>query len=200
MILSNVAIAEALDDGRLIIEPEPKPRPGVGTERSPFGTTAVDLRLGATLQIPTPNLSMVVDLRHGDVRSTLAAISQRVEMTDQGFIKLDRNQLILGQTLERVSLPLPPDFEDTAPGKPALAARVEGKSSLARFGLLVHFTAPTIHAGWSGPITLEIMNLGPTPVQLFPGMSICQLILEEVRDAPLSNPSQFHGQSTPTGQ
>jgi hypothetical protein len=78
-------------------------------------------------------------------------------------------------------------------GRPVLAARVGGRSSFARCGVLVHFTAPSIHAGFVGTITLEIMNLGPHAM-LRPGMKICQLILEQVEGFPADAPSQFHGQ------
>lgn len=200
MILSNRAIVEALDAGRLRIDPEPSPRPVIGGEPSPFDTCAVDLRLGSVLQIPRQGLSIAIDLRGGDVRQTLGAISESHSMDATHGFRLDGNRFVLGQTLERVSLPLPAELSGEAEGKRCLAARVEGKSSRARFGLLVHFTAPTIHAGWSGPITLEIMNLGPTPILLYPGMAICQLILEEVDGVPFENPSIFHGQTLPSGQ
>jgi dUTPase len=75
-----------------------------------------------------------------------------------------------------------------------LAGRVEGKSSYARCGLLIHFTAPTIHAGFSGTITLELCNLGPANISLYPGMPICQLIVEAVEGVPFRNDSQFQGQ------
>jgi dCTP deaminase len=82
----------------------------------------------------------------------------------------------------------------------SLAARIEGKSSRARLGLLVHFTAPTVHPGFSGTLTLEMINLGPVDIQLFPGMPIAQLIVEEVKGRPdFNNPSQFQGQSTAAG-
>jgi dCTP deaminase len=80
-----------------------------------------------------------------------------------------------------------------------LAARIEGKSSVARCGLLVHFTAPTVHAGWDGPLALEMINLGNAGFTLKPGMPIAQLILEAVMGDPQANPSQFHGQSSPAG-
>ena len=75
---------------------------------------------------------------------------------------------ILGRTKEVVKLP----------PTSRVAARVEGKSSLARLGLIVHFTAPTIHSGFNNSIRLEIMNHGPLPVRLRAGMRICQLIFE----------------------
>lgn len=199
MILSNTAIFEALAEGRLVITTEPGPRPIVGGPPSPYGTSAVDLRLGPTLLIPDPGDNVIVDLRKGDVAKTLTRLSiQKTIDPEQGW-RLDPNTFILGQTLEKVALPLPGEFKPEANGKSGLAARVEGKSSRARFGLLIHFTAPTIHAGWEGPITLEIMNLGPAPIMLYPGMPICQLILEEVAGEPLTNPSQFQGQITPAG-
>jgi dCTP deaminase len=88
---------------------------------------------------------------------------------------------ILGFTVEKVRIP----------HECRIAARVEGKSSLARIGLGVHVTAPTIHAGFGAeqgkpllPIQLEIFNLGPWRINLKAGMRICQLIFEEVREVP----------------
>jgi dCTP deaminase len=106
---------------------------------------------------------------------------------------LPPNTFILGQTLERVQLPI-------RDGRPCYAARIEGRSSFARVGLLVHFTAPTIHAGFDGTIALEMINLAEYPISLFPEMEICQLIIEEVQPTPFSNPSEFQGQTTPTGR
>jgi dCTP deaminase len=80
-----------------------------------------------------------------------------------------------------------------------LAARIEGKSSFARCGLLVHFTAPTVHAGFDGTLTLEMINLGNAGIALYEGMSISQLILETVVGDPQAHPSQFQGQATPAG-
>jgi dCTP deaminase len=81
---------------------------------------------------------------------------------------MDPNRLVIGKTLEVVKLPL------------HLAARIEGKSSLARLGLSVHITAPTVMAGFSGRLYLEMNNVGPFPIQLKAGMKIAQLILEHV--------------------
>ncbi|HWY76967.1 MAG TPA: hypothetical protein VN281_15195, partial [Verrucomicrobiae bacterium] len=84
-------------------------------------------------------------------------------------------------------------------GKSCLSARVEGKSSLARCGVIVHFTAPTIHAGFEGTITLEMINLGPLNFLLYPDIYICQLIIEEVKGIPTETPNQFKGQNHPAG-
>jgi dCTP deaminase len=99
---------------------------------------------------------------------------------------------VLGNTRELVELPI-------IPGQQVLAARIEGRSSIARCGLLVHFTAPTVHAGFKGTLTLEMTNLGVAQICLFPGMAICQLIIEDVLGEPNSNPGQFQGQTTPPG-
>jgi dCTP deaminase len=63
----------------------------------------------------------------------------------------------------------------------------------------VHFTAPTVHPGFEGNLTLEMINLGPTSIVLRPGRPIAQLIVEEVKGLTRPNPSQFHGQTSPEG-
>lgn len=131
-----------------MIDPEPTPRfKEPDGPDSPYGTTAVDLRLGNFIQIPRPMSQLVVDLNApGDVRETLTQISESITMDARGF-RLEPRQFILAQTLETVSLKLPQELDGPGSERPVLAARVEGKSSRARFGLLIHFTAPTIHAG-----------------------------------------------------
>jgi dCTP deaminase len=106
---------------------------------------------------------------------------------------LEPNCLVLGRTSEYVELPILPNFPT------CLAARIEGKSSRARFGILIHFTAPTVHPGFKGTLTLEMINLGPASFMLKPGMPIAQLIVEEVKGCPIENPSQFQGQQNPAG-
>lgn len=200
MILSNTAIFEALDDGRLVLDPEPTPRVETpGGEKSPFDTTAVDLRLGPHLSTPKPASKVMIDLaRPGGVRETLDALTETVEFPPAGH-QMEPGTFLLGQTLETIHLALPEEFSDEAEGKPTLAARVEGKSSLARFGLLIHFTAPTIHAGYNGRITLEMLCLGEWPLWLKPGIRICQLIIEQVDGEPSESESEFQGQLKPTG-
>jgi len=190
MILSNVAIQDALDSRRLILEPEPAPRrAGEGVVKCPYDTTSVDLRMGDEISIPTHIQPTAVDLRSGKFSNLQDWRSQKI--TEQTPYVLAPWEFVLAQTFEKVSLPIREDD--------ALAARVEGKSSFARCGMLVHFTAPTIHAGFSGPIALEIINLGPKPILLYPKMYVCQLILEEVKGVPFRNDSQFQNQVNPTG-
>ena len=186
-VLSNRELVAALDARRLRIDP--RPEPGPGSTDSPFNTSSVDLRLAADLQLPQSGLSLNFNLRSGSVVEALSRICDPHLIPDTGFV-LEPSRFVLGRTIERVGLPLV--------GK--LAARIEGRSSFARTGLLVHFTAPTIHAGFEGTITLEIINLGPLALVLTPELRICQLIVETVEGEPLPAPSQFHGQATPSGR
>ena len=134
----------------------------------------------------------------GSVQDTLATLYERENIPATGF-NLHPWRLVLGLTVEYVKLPLPHEIGADVRDRGWLAARVEGKSSLARIGLLVHFTAPTIHAGFEGQIALEMMNLGPSPIILTPGMAVCQLILELVHGVPDAPASRFAGQTDPTG-
>ena len=193
MILSDTSIQKALAEGRLVIEPNP-----TTDGRSPYDRSAVDLRLGSRLRVPKKGLAISVDPSSGSPSTTLDTLYAAIEIPPEGFV-LRQGRLVLGITLESIKLTLPRDIDPEVLENGWLAARVEGKSSLARFGLLVHFTAPTIHAGFEGPITLEIMNLGPSSIILTQGLAICQLILEQVDGIPGSRASQFAGQTDPAG-
>jgi dCTP deaminase len=192
MILSNTAIQEASDSGDIVIHPEPCRKPNINQAESPFATSAVDLRLSDALSIPRKGKPFNFDLRLGGLAPFLAEVCEPVRIDSSGGYALQPHTFVLGNTIEHVDLPIRSE-------RPAYAARVEGKSSRARCGLLVHFTAPTIHAGFQGTVTLEIINLGAYPITLYPGMSICQLIFEEVKGVPVAAPSQFQGQNTPAG-
>ncbi len=192
MILSNVEIHAAPDAKRLFIEPEPTPRIPSGAVPCPYQTSAVDLRLGREISYFKEGLPFNIDLRKGAFANLFGPNSITETLTEDRPFVLRPNRLVLGRTLERVKLPLSPDGN-------CLAARVEGKSSYARCGLLVHFTAPTIHAGFSGTITLELINLGPCDISLYPEAPICQLIFETVQGAPIANDSQFQNQQRPGG-
>jgi dCTP deaminase len=192
VILSNIEIQRAIDEGRLVIEPEPLPRRPVPGQYCPYDTHAVDLRLHAEITVPQPGPYHYDVTEPGTLSEVIARHSERVTLTDAEPYPLKPHQFILGRTLERVELPVDR-------GKPHLAARIEGKSSRARCGVMVHFAAPTVHPGWVGPLTLEMINLGVMDFILRPGMHIAQLIVEEVRGDIFLNPSEFHGQSTPEG-
>jgi dCTP deaminase len=188
MILSNIEIANALQKKHLKILDLASNEPS----QPPFNTSSVDLRLSPNLSVPKSE--NVGNLRPSKVKIApiLARDSQTVTLTDNQPYMLKPNCFILGKTIERVEFPISSDH-------PCYAARVEGRSSLARCEILVHFTAPTIHAGFEGTITLEIINLGPYEILLEPGMYICQLIVEEVKGTPILTTSQFRGQTETVG-
>ena len=117
-----------------------------------------------------------------DYNKLAAAYAKTLLISDSGHL-LKPGDFVLGWTIEKVQLPL----------QSRIAARVEGKSGLARLGVGVHVTAPTIHAGFGyngdpqyqgSPIQLEVFNIGPIPVLLKKGMPVCQLIFEVVDGTP----------------
>jgi dCTP deaminase len=159
--------------------------------------TAVDLTLGdrefRTWQVPaTPGLDLSVDRSAPNFFAPLAQQFLRdAEREKDGSVIIKPGAFILAMTAERVTLPK----------SSRLAARVEGRSSLARIGLAVHVTAPTIHADWDGHIALEIVNHGPFKICLRPGLVICQLIIEQVHGTPSTDlVSQFQRQQDVTGE
>jgi dCTP deaminase len=153
----------------------------------------VDLRLGNEIGYFKAGIPASIDLRKGDFNTLFGPLSETFRLTPEAPYPLRQNKLVLAKTFEQVTLPINEEG-------PWLAARVEGKSSYARCGLLVHFTAPTIHAGFRGTITLELINLDPLDIMLYPGMPICQLIIEKVDGRPFPNVSQFQGQTRPGGR
>lgn len=187
MILSNAEIVSCINQGKFFINGLESLDP----TQKPFNTSAVDLRLADEIIIPSGSTPTQLDLRAGNIAAFLSQHSDARKITEDQPFSLKPNKFILAKTQEYVDFPI--TDED------CYSARVEGKSSLARCGILVHFTAPTIHAGFEGTITLEIINLGPQKFLLTPGMFICQLIIEEVRGKPTNAPNQFHGQSSAAG-
>ena len=193
MILSNVELHRALDAGDIVIAPEPNPRlPSLANPRSPYDTTAVNLTLSSSLSVSIDNPPMAFDLRKPGIVKLLTSVYQAKEIDPDGGYSLPPGRFVLGNTIETIELPI-------REGRPVYAARVEGRSSFARCGLLIHFTAPTIHAGFMGTITFEIMNLGKSDILLSTGLPIAQLIFETVLGTPVRADSQFHGQRTPPG-
>lgn len=188
MILCDREIEAALRLGHIIIDPDPSP--------SHFSSTAIDLTLDSVLmrwREPAPSTTGLPTKYHvvrpHDSGFSVKGLTEdhryaeKFSIPPEGFV-LEPRSFILGFTEQQIYLP----------HKSRIAGRVEGKSSLARVGVGVHVTAPTIHAGFGLneknrekpglPIQLEIFNLGGFGVTLDPRMRICQLILEEVREAP----------------
>jgi len=193
MILSNLEIQKALDDGRLIIDPQPSPRKKEPGKYCLYDSTGVDLRLHHEISVPKGGTFAYDPTQPGAISEQIAKNSERIVLRKDQPYRLDTNKFILGWTFEHIELSI-------KKGTPYLAARIEGKSSRSRCGVLVHFTAPTVHAGWKGRLTLEMINLGPATFLLTPEMPIAQLIVEQAHGEIMDNPSQFQNQSTPEGQ
>ncbi len=190
MVLSNVEIVNALQRADFEITN----LAGLDPAEPPFNTSAVDLRLGNEITIPSSDhFPAALDLTKPGIAKLWSKHSTTKKIDADQPYKLVPNKFVIANTYEKVDFP----FELK---RQCYSARVEGKSSLARCGLLIHFTAPTIHAGYAGPITLEIINLGPVDFLLHPMMFICQLIIEEVRGCPTDAPNQFKNQINPVGE
>lgn len=180
MILSDREILAAMDRGFVKITPLP------ANER--WSSTALDLSLDAKLnvwkKIDRAGAQHVICPDDPEFNAT-ALVNEHTDPVDctDGFV-VEPGKFLLGWTIERIQLP----------HTSRIAARVEGKSSMARIGIGVHITAPTIHAGFGyrkndekfigNPIQLEIWNAGPLKVKLTKGIPICQLIFEEVHGTP----------------
>ncbi|HSI72733.1 MAG TPA: dCTP deaminase [Fimbriimonas sp.] len=183
MVLTDKDIVAALDSKDLIIDPRPS--------ETSFSSTSVDLTLGKNLQLwnpPPPDgvePQIVVPSNAGfNCTKVIKACTTLTDISGGGFV-MEPGTFLLAWTEEYVELP----------NTSHVAARVEGKSSMARLGIGVHITAPTIHAGFTGEIQLEVFNVGPNRVRLTPGMRICQLIFERTSgaaDQPYAG--QFSGQ------
>ena len=146
MILTDREIQIAVEHGSILIDPPPN--------EQAYSSTSVDLTLDSALsefKDGAKGLETIVDPGHIDFdhEKALAQLLEKVDIGPDGYI-FHPGRLILAWTKEYVKL------EPLA----RLAARVEGKSSLARLGIGVHITAPTIHAGFDGQIRLEMLNHG----------------------------------------
>lgn len=188
MVLCDLETRAALSHGAIVIEPPPRP--------DAYTTTAVDLTLGPEF--------FRWECPHGDGEDysinpahpgfNYTSISRKylksVQLDPDGSYVLRPREFVLGMTRERTELPI----------RSHLAARVEGRSTLARLGIGIHVTAPTIHGGFRGRITLEITNQGEIPIRLVPGLRICQLVFEMVYGTPSADmQGTFQDQAAVTG-
>jgi dCTP deaminase len=178
MILSDRTIRDELAAGRIVIEP---------LDDTCIQPSSVDLRLDRLFRVFLNHTMPVID-----VKEDLEDLTRLVEIPEGDAFILHPGEFVLGSTSERVTLP-----DD-------LVARIEGKSSLGRLGLLIHSTAGFIDAGFSGHITLELSNVANLPITLYPGMKIGQvsfLRMTTPADAPYGSSkvgSKYQGQRGPT--
>ena len=163
MVLSDRDIREHIASGKIRFTP------AVDFETQ-LGSCSVDLRLGNVFRVFEHSKFPFINLRDGvDVDQVM----REVKIGDDDTFVLHPGQFVLGMTRE--SMELAPD----------ILARLEGRSSLGRLGIIVHGTASVFDPGWAGNATLELGNVGIIPVGLYPGMRICSFTFE-----PLSSPSE----------
>ncbi len=178
MILSDRSIKEALAAGRIQLEP---------SDASLIQPASVDVRLDRFFRVFLNHTMAVID-----VKKNLEELTRLFEIDDERPFVLHPGEFVLGSTLERIALP-----DD-------LVARIEGKSSLGRLGLLIHSTAGFIDCGFDGHITLELSNVANLPITLYPGMKIGQisfLRMTTPADVPYGQgalKSKYQGQRGPT--
>jgi dCTP deaminase len=178
MILSDRSIRAALDSGRIGIDP---------MDGDAIQPSSVDVRLDARFRVFANHRYPVID-----VRQEQPDLTELVEgPPDEPFV-LHPGEFVLGATLERITL-----ADD-------IVARLEGKSSLARLGLVIHSTAGFVDAGFDGDVTLELSNVATLPILLYPGMRIAQFAFFAL-DKPAERPygqgatgSKYQGQRGPT--
>lgn len=185
MRLSDKSIIEALEAGRIVIEPRP-------VNESISGVT-VDLRLGNRFRVFSSHTTPHIDLsgtREEMNRAIDKVMSDEVIVGSDDAFFLHPGELALGITLESVTIP-----DD-------LVGWLDGRSSLARLGLLVHVTAHRIDPGWSGNIVLEFYNAGKLPLALREGMAIGAISFETmtteaIRPYRKREDAKYKGQSGP---
>ena len=177
MVLSDRTISRLLAEGRIEIDPY---------DPALLQPSSVDVRVDRFFRVFRNNLYPYID-----VKQAQEDLTELVEVGEQPFI-LHPGEFVLGSTLERVRLP-----DD-------LVARLEGKSSLGRLGLLIHSTAGFIDPGFDGHVTLELSNVANLPITIYAEMKIGQLsfvTLSEPAAAPYGATalgSKYQGQKGPT--
>ena len=177
MVLSDHTIKMMLAEGKIVVEPL-----GEGC----IQPASVDVHLDKHILVFRNSRRPYID-----VREDLSDLTEMEEIGDHPFM-LHPGEFVLGSTLEVIEIP-----DD-------LVARLEGKSSLGRVGLLIHSTAGYVDPGWKGHLTLELSNVANLPITLYHGMKIGQLSflqLSTPADVPYGSPelgSKYQGQTVPT--
>ena len=178
MVLSDHTIREELAKGRIVVEPL-----GEGC----IQPASVDVHLDHQLLLFRNSRRPYID-----VREEQSDLTEMVEIEEDAPFMLHPGEFVLASTQEHIEIP-----DD-------LVARLEGKSSLGRIGLLIHSTAGYVDPGWKGHLTLELSNVANLPVTLYYGMKIGQLSYLRL-STPVDHlygskelGSKYQGQSSPT--
>ncbi len=178
MVLSDRSLREALAAGRIVVDP---------LDESCIQPSSIDVKVSNLFRVFRNHTAGIID-----VKQDLEDLTELITIPEDGVFMLHPGEFVLGSTLERIACP-----ND-------LVARVEGKSSLGRLGLLIHSTAGFIDAGFDGHITLELANVASLPITIYPRMKIGQvsfLTMTTPADRPYgsgADGSKYQGQRGPT--
>jgi dCTP deaminase len=178
VVLSDRTIRRLVDEGRIVIDP---------FDDALVQPSSVDVRVDRYFRVFRNSRYPYID-----VKQPMEDLTEPVEIDDEEPLILHPGEFVLGSTLERLALP-----DD-------LVARLEGKSSLGRLGLLIHSTAGFVDPGWDGHVTLELSNVANLPITLYASMKIGQLSfmkLSEPAETPYGSStigSKYQGQRGPT--
>jgi len=181
MILSDRDIKREIQNNRISIESK------FDNFLDQVHASSMDFRLGNFFKIYNHSKFSCIDPKNISDSDNL---TKSIEIKNGEAFYVQPGEFILGVTLEKITLP-----ND-------IVARVEGRSSLGRLGIIVHSTAGFIDAGFSGTITLEISNLNRLPIALYPDMRVCQIAFEQM-SSPAEIPygkkacSKYQGQVMP---
>ena len=156
MVLSDQDIVRYLEKGKIKITPYPD-------LSKHLGSCSIDFRLGNTFRVFEHSKYPYIDFQSG---IDINGLMHKVEVPDGEAFTVQPDEFVLAATLETLEL-----ADD-------VMARLEGRSSLGRIGIIVHSTAGLFDPGWVGTATLELGNLGRMPVKLYPGMRICAFTFE----------------------
>ncbi len=173
MFLSDGDIIKYMEAGKIKISPEPD-------LQTQLGSCSIDFRLSNTFRVFEHSKYPYIDLR---TEIDTNDLMRRVDVSDGDAFTIQPGELVLAATQEVLIL-----ADD-------VMARLEGRSSLARLGIIVHSTAGLFDPGWVGTPTLELGNLGRMPVRLYPGMRICAFTF-----AQLSSPARVPYQLKPANK
>jgi dCTP deaminase len=185
MRLCDRDIEAYLDNSKIRIDPRP------GSTR--INGVSVDLRLGHYFRVFNDHAAPYIDLsgpRHEVDKAIDQIMGKEIEISQDEAFFLHPGELALAVTAESITLP-----DD-------IVGWLDGRSSLARLGLMVHVTAHRIDPGWSGSIVLECFNSGKLPLALRPGMTICAMNFETL-SGPAARPynsrssAKYRGQQRP---
>ena len=178
MVLSDRTIRRLLEEGKIGIDPYAEEL---------LQPSSVDVRVDRLFRVFRNSRYPFID-----VKRELEDLTELVEIDPEEAFILHPGEFVLGSTLERITLP-----DD-------LVARLEGKSSLGRLGLLIHSTAGFIDPGWDGHVTLELSNVANLPITIYYSMKIGQLSFVQLSE-PAEHPygtgglgSKYQGQAGPT--